>query len=164
MDHIPSLRSTLVRQTTIPAMVILATMVIVILFGALAVQNEISGRQKQAINNLALQSEKYLLETEHLLRAVAISIPEISSERQVALLAQVRAHFPRFSSVFLLDETGRVNVEDTDTISLLGLDMSGEPYYKHARESSDVYFSDPFISLGSHLVSFTAALPIYETR
>jgi len=143
-------------------MVILATMVIVILFGALAVQNEISGRQKQAINNLALQSEKYLLETEHLLRAVAISIPEISSERQVALLAQVRAHFPRFSSVFLLDETGRVNVEDTDTISLLGLDMSGEPYYKHARESSDVYFSDPFISLGSHLVSITAALPIYE--
>ena len=162
MDHIPSLRSTLIRQTTIPAMVILATMVIVILVGALTVKNEISARQKQAIDNLAQQSEKYLLETENLLHAVAISITEISSERQVALLAQVRANFPRFSSVFLLDENGRVIVEDTDTTSLLRLDMSGESYYKHAKESSGVYFSDPFVSLASQLVSITAAHPIYE--
>jgi PAS domain S-box-containing protein len=162
VNQIPSLRSNLIRQSIIHVLVFLFTMVFFILFGANAVRDEISNRQEQAIENLAQQGEIYLSETEHLMHAAALPILNLPSDSQAALLMQVREHFPRFTAIFLLDETGRVVLEDTDAQSMLSLDMSGQPYFRHGKDASHGYFSDPFVSLTNNLVSVTVALPIYD--
>jgi len=143
-------------------MVVVIAIVVIIFYGANAVRSGVYSRQGQAIHTLSQLDEMYLNETENLLHAAAISILQISPENQAALLGQIRDQFPRFSALFLLDVNGRVIVEDTDAQSLLNFDLSGQPYFLHGMQSEHAYFSDPFVSLTTNLVSVTTAHPIYD--
>ncbi len=157
-----SLRSALLRRVIIPTGAVMLILLGVILLGANLIQHQIVEHQRVLIDALARQGDQYLSETERLMHALAYTLVTLPQEGQRTLLAQVRAEYaPRFTALYMLDETGRVLVEDTDTFTLLGLDMSGQSYFDQARQSSQVYFSAPFISLTTGQVAVTSAAPVW---
>ncbi len=161
MNQGRSLRSALLRRVIIPTGAVMLILLGVILLGANLIQRQIVEHQRVLIDALARQGDQYLSETERLMHALAYTLLALPPEGQRTLLAQVRAEYaPRFTALYLLDDTGRVLVEDTDAFTLLGLDMSGQSYFDHARQSSEVYFSAPFISLTTGQVAVTAAAPV----
>ncbi len=157
-----SLRSALLKRVVIPTSAVMLILLGVILLGANLIQRQIVEHQRVLIDALARQGNQYLNETERLLHALAYTLVALSPEGQRSLLANVRAEYaPRFTALYLLDDTGRVLIEDTDAFTLLGLDMSGQSYFDQARQSSSVYFSAPFISLTTGQVAVTSAAPIF---
>ncbi len=156
-----SLRTRLLRVVIIPTIAVMLILFGVILLGARLIQNEIIERQQLLIEALARQGDQYLTETDRLMRVLAYTMIDLSPEYQTELLAQTRANYSRFTAFYLLDETGRVLVEDTDTFTLQGLDLSGEQFFRRACDSGQTYFSDPFISLTTDQVAVTGAVPIF---
>ncbi|HXV99258.1 MAG TPA: cache domain-containing protein, partial [Anaerolineae bacterium] len=156
-----SLRVALLQMVLIPALGVIIILVGVFIISAYITQSQIIQGQQNLINILAQQSNQYLIETRQLLITLASSMLDLDSKIQQKLLSQARANYPRFTAIYLLDNTGRVIAESTESLSLMNLDMTGEAFYRHAQSSKDVFFSDPFISPSTGHVSVTGVIPIY---
>jgi PAS domain S-box-containing protein len=143
---------------------IILTMLAILISALISIRSSVKKRQVQVIDTLTMHVDQYLEETEHLLHVAGHSIFDIPAKNQSSALAQVRNHFPRYSNLLLLDEDGNVIIEESDIPSLLGLDMTGQPYYKAAIASRDIIFSDPFVSISSRLASVTVTYPVYDNE
>lgn len=155
-----SLRNILFRAITIPALAGLLILAGVIFVSLQIIYTGIVGRQSLVIESLAQQGNRFLAETDRLMETIAATVSNLPVENQSRLLVESRRHYPRFTAFYLLDETGRVVLEDTDTLSLLGLDLSGERYFRPVQQTGEIYFSDPFLSLTSGKTSMIVAMPI----
>lgn len=156
-----SLQRVLLYIILIPAGVITLILLSVIVLSATLLKSEIDQRQNLLIDALTHQGNQYLAETDRLMRTLAAGMRDLSPSEQLALLQTARRNYPQFSDFYLLDETGRVNVEDTDATSLLNLDLSGMDYFRHARDDdASSYFSEPFISPTTGRVAVTTAAPV----
>jgi signal transduction histidine kinase/ActR/RegA family two-component response regulator len=155
-----SLRSTLLRVMIALSAAVLVILAAVVLLSTWLVQREILVRQRLLVEALARQGDQYLDETERLMQTVSEVIVDLPSAHQTAVLARARATYSRFAAFYLLDHEGKVLVEQTDMLSLVGLDMSGEQSFLCARESGQTCFSDPFISPTLGQVAVTGAVPI----
>ena len=152
----------LFRMILIPASVVTLILLGVIALSFNLIQSKITEQQGLVIALLARQGNQYLKETDRLMNTLAASLPELLPGDQRQLLHQARLNYPRFSDFYLLDETGRVQMEETSGHSLLNLDLSGASYFRAARTIVTTYFSEPFISPTTGKVSVTAATPIYR--
>ncbi len=155
-----SLRVTLLGGIIIPGIAVTFVLLGVICLGGYLIKNEIVARQKLLVETVARQGNQYLAETGRIMELLAVEMPKLSPPQQTQLLNQTRKAYPRFTALYLLDETGTVSAEATDFTPLKGLDLSGEPFFQNAALQNKIYFSDPFISLNTGQVAVTAAIPI----
>ncbi len=161
MKKTRSLQKTLSRTISIPTLALVLVLLSIILLGVSLIRNALLERQKLQVNAVAQQGDRYLAETGQLLRTLAYSMVNMPSHNQAELMAQIRQNYARFTALYLLDKTGKVLIEDTDSTTLLGLDMSREQFFRRAQETGQLYFSDPFISLATRRVAITGAVPIF---
>ena len=157
-----SLQSTLLKLVVSLAIIALILLLGLTMLGVTLIQNQIAQRQQFLINTLARQGDQYLDETDRFMQAIGNTITNLPPENRQQFLANSRKSYPRFSTLYLLDETGAVIVEDTDTTTLLGLDLSNAQYFKKGREAKQTFFSEPFISLATGNIAVTGAMPIYD--
>ena len=155
-----SLRNILFRAITIPSVAGLLILAGVILLSLRIIYTGIVDRQNLVIDSLSQQGNRFLAETDRLMTTIAATVVGLPVESQTQLLIESRQNHPRFTAFYLLDGTGRVILEDTDTLSLLDLDLSGERYFREVKQTGDIYFSDPFLSLSSGQTLLTVAVPI----
>jgi signal transduction histidine kinase/DNA-binding response OmpR family regulator len=157
-----SLRSTLIRIVLVLALGVLLILSGVVVLSLRLIQNSIVEHQALIISMLARQGDQYLAETTQVVSALASHMVAVPEESRILLLNQKRAYYPRFSALYLLDNRGRVILEDTNTASLLGRDLSNELYFRRARDLGQVYISDPFTSLSSNQVSVIVVAPVVD--
>ncbi len=155
-----SLRRTLLWISAIPMVGVTLVLFAMMMLSAFLLQNDIATQQRLLIAALARQGEQYLNETNRLMQTLAYTLVDFPRDHQAKLLSQARATYPRFTAFYLLDEKGEVVTEDTDRLQLLGLDLSGEQFFRRVKESGRPYFSEPFVSLSSGQVSVINAVPI----
>ncbi len=147
----------------IPTLAVTLVLLSIMLLGTSLIRYEIVARQRGLIDTLARQGDQYLDETGQLMVALVNTVQSFSPADQAVLLTQIRDQYPRFTALYLLDETGRVSVEDTAALALAGLDLSGEPFFRQAQQGSlPYYFSAPFISLTTGQVVVTVAVPRWQ--
>jgi len=159
-----SLRAALFRLVAIQAMVIMVVLFSVIALGLVLIQNQIVQRQQLLIDALARQGDQYLDETDRFMHTLANSIVNLPPGNRQDFLSQTRVNYPRFTNLYLVDGTGRVLIEDTDSTTLLGLDLSSTQFFNQARYSEQTFFSQPFISLATGKIAVTGATPIYTNN
>jgi len=156
-----SLRAALLRVILIQATVILIILTGVIALGIALIQNQIIERQQLLINTLARQGDQYLGETDRTMRTLAGIIKNLAPEARQDFLTQARVNYPRFTTLYLVDEAGMVLAEDTDSTTLLGLDLSSTQFFNQTYESEQTFFSEPFISLVTGEIVVTGATPVF---
>ncbi|WP_062149533.1 sensor histidine kinase [Beggiatoa leptomitoformis] len=149
------------RMLIIFAIQILLVGIAILFVSVHFIQSGIIERQSLLVNALVTQSNRYLSETEEVMRSLAYELTASTVSYQTRLLTQIRTAYPRFASLYLLDAKGYVQVESTaSSISMLGLDLMNTAYYQQAKTSNKTYFSDPFISLVSGRTAITIAIPV----
>jgi len=156
-----SLRTTLFRMMIIPTSAVVLILAGVILLSFQLVQDEIIARQRLSVNNLARQGDQYLAETTRLMGIVADSIGGLSPTQQQKLLVNTRLNYPRFTVMYLLDQSGYVLLEDGSTYLQLDPDQSDEEFFVHVHLTGLPYFSDPFLSLSTEQISAKGAMPVF---
>ena len=149
----------LVFAPTIAAVLIVAGMT---LLSMQLISLEIRRHQSQTISALVLYTDQYLNETSQVLELLALNLLDLAPPDQQRGLMHVRNQYPRLDSVYWLDQTGQVQLENTSTAALLGLDLSNEPYFYSARASRRVFFSPPYTSLDTQQLAITIAVPAYR--
>lgn len=156
-----SLAAHLRRGVIIPTVAVILILLLVILFGAGMVVQDIIHYQTLLIHTLARQGEQYLAETDRLLLTLAGASVHLEPAAQRRLLAETRRAYSQFTALYLLDADGVVLMEDTAAIPLLGLDLSGERFFQQVFHSGQAGYSEPFISLATEKVSVTGATPVF---
>jgi len=165
-----SLGNVVVQVLRLPFAVMIALSAgLAVTAGSLILQ-QIATYQSMRIDGIAYQTNAYLEETGQLL---TMMVPLWSGEHgagdrpdelladQTWLLQQVRLSYPRFQSLYFMDEAGWVQSESTTALSLKGLDLSGETFFKGARDSRALYFSEPFVSATTGGVVIDVAVPLF---
>ncbi len=155
-----TLRAMLLQIVFILVVSIMLILAAVIFLSLNLIQKGIVEQQNLLINTLAQQGDEYLAETERLMDTIASTMVAFSPEAQSQLMAQSRANYPRFSAFHLLDETGQVILENTDTRSLLNLDLSGQESFHQVRDTGQTYYSKPSLSPVTEQTSLTLAVPV----
>lgn len=156
-----SLQAIVFQTFAIPAAAVFLILVSVIYLSLRIIYIDIVDQQRLLIENLVQQSNHYLVETERLMVTIADIILDLPGENQTELLLETRQNYARFVALYLLNDAGQVILENTDTASWLGSDLSGEDYFQRARDSGQIYFSAPFLSLTSGQTSMIVAMPIF---
>ncbi len=156
-----TLRTALLQMAIIPAVGAMLMFIGVILLGGWLLQNDVLVYQKLSINTLAQQSELYLDSTSQLMTMINGVLVNSSPAEQNKLLEQTLKNYPRFTALYLLDQDGKVVLEQTyQGRSLLNLDLSGEKYFRQVQNTEKIFYSDPFISLTTNQIAVTCAVPI----
>ncbi len=155
-----SLRRALFTGLVLPAIIVTALMVGVILLSFNLIKNGFSNHQQTVITVLTRQSDAYVIEINRLMNLLANDIFELPAAQQSHLLANVRQNYPQLTALFLLDHTGRVLVENTSALELHGLDLSGENYFRQVVATRTAYLSDPYISFSTGNIAVIYAVPI----
>ena len=132
--------------------------------GMILIFTQIIQQQNVLTHLVAGQGDQYLRQTSQLLDTLAHVLPHLSSGDQQSVLTQTRLHYPSLTALYLLDADGRVLVEDTIAIRLIGLDLSNEEFFRQISQSKKIYFSLPFISPAIKHVAVTAAVPVMLTQ
>ncbi|MBD3309061.1 hypothetical protein GF348_21950 [candidate division KSB3 bacterium] len=160
----PSLHSMMFKIILIPIVTVIIILFGVVLFGANIIREEIITRQELLIDALARQIDEYWARTGQLMQSLVYAMIDFSPEAQTKLLTQTRARCLRFSTLYLLDDTGRVVAEGTEAATLLGLDMSRERFFDQVKSSKQTYFSTPFISVATGQITVTAVVPVLQDK
>ncbi|MBN2499410.1 MAG: GHKL domain-containing protein [Anaerolineales bacterium] len=162
MKRPQSIRTALIQFVIVPLVVAMLISFAVLFFAGRLLRDSILARQRLTIQTLAVQSEQFIAETDNLMQALNILNSDEEQKNQFAHFSQVRNTYARFDAFYILDENGTVILEDSDSFSLLGLDLSGENFFMEGQYSQTTYYSDPFISLTSGQATVTAAIPMQE--
>jgi len=156
------LQTALLRIIAIPALMVILLLAGVIGLSFRLIQNEIVERQTRVVQALSRQVDQYLSETNRLLRTAAGTMVNTSTDYQQRHLRAIRQESPQIAALYLLDNIGTVLAEDTGSDSLLGMDMSGAPFFVEALRSSQPYLSDPFVSPVNGQVSVIQSVPMFN--
>jgi len=146
---------------------LLAVTLLVIAGIAFQQDQNIKARQIQLVDLLTSQVNDYLEKALGVLSVIGQNVdtmqrPEdIQETMQVALLST-----GSFNTLFYLDENGRILVHVPNDPSLLGIDMSSQPFYASARGISSRGFvaTPPYISLETHGPTMTVVRPLSGGR
>lgn len=157
-----SLRIVLLRMVLLPTLGVAIVLIGMLLFSANTLREELIEGERNLVQAVAQQSNGYVAETRQVMLTLAYVILTLDPDEQLALLTQSRINYPRFSALYLLDGSGHVVMEDTDNLSLLNLDLTGESFFKEAKDSRKPFFSEPFVSPTTGQISLTGVIPIYE--
>ncbi|MCV6638951.1 ATP-binding protein [Candidatus Albibeggiatoa sp. nov. NOAA] len=168
MNKQHSLRSAFFKMIMVLGLQVALILISILWLGIHYVQQEILRHQTLLIEALTEQTERYLTETESLITTLGTSLPNFEQSEQQYLLAQTRRNYPRLNSLYFINAEGYVTIEDSlqhaFKTPLQDLDLSNTPYFRHAQQSQQTYFSEPFISIANEKVSLTLAVPIYHQR
>jgi len=159
-----SLRTTLLRIVTIPALGVFLIWAAVIGLSFFLIQNQIISYQYKIVDDLSRQSDQYLHEVQLPLALLAEAMPQLSPEQQAHMLQLLRKNYPRLSTVYWLNDRGIVHLEDPPTLMLLNLDMSKAPFFRRPAALERPYLSDAFISPTTGDVSVIYSVPIFKDR
>jgi methyl-accepting chemotaxis protein len=166
MNKQHSLRSAFFQMIMVLGLQVALILISILWLGIHYVQQEILRHQTLLIGALTEQTERYLTETESLITTLGTSLPRFEQSKQQYLLAQTRQNYPRLNSLYFINSDGYVTIEDSlqhdFRTPLQDLDLSNAPYFRHAQQSKNTYFSEPFISIANEKVSLTLAVPIYH--
>ena len=133
-----------------------------IFFSFRLLQSNIQNHQRRFITVLANQNDNYLTETIQLLQTITANIADFHEDIQRKILTKTRQSSSRFDAFYLLNKTGRVVLESTDSRSLLDLDMSNRDSFQHVTQTGQTYISTPFYSLSTGKTTLTVAVPILQ--
>ncbi|WP_353573178.1 ATP-binding protein [Candidatus Albibeggiatoa sp. nov. BB20] len=166
MNKQHSLRTAFFQMIMVLGLQVALILISILWLGIHYVQQEILRHQTLLIEALTEQTERYLTETESLITTLGTSLPNFEQSKQQYLLAQTRQNYPRLNSLYFINAKGYVTIEDSlqhdFRTPLQDLDLSNTPYFHHAQQSKNTYFSEPFISIANEKVSLTLAVPIYH--
>jgi len=155
-----SLRRMMLNVTLIPATAVVLIWISVMAFSVYLVRNNIVHQHALMLDTVAKQCEQYLDETGGMLTAAAYGISDLPREYQAHFLSRIKANYPRFATLYLLAPDGRVLVEASSRMSLVGLSFARERFFLPAKQSQAPYFSSPFISLFTNNIAVTGVVPI----
>jgi PAS domain S-box-containing protein len=153
MQKSSSLRTALITHITLAALLpLLVVGLLSLILFARSLTAEIEFKNQALARSLAGEVERFLDEpmavlaqTETLLGSRLIQV-----QRQIdVLLASIIDNYPYFESVLVLDRDGRVQHLSPRDSEYLGLNMSGQPFIRAAREAGFPVWSQTFISLQS---------------
>jgi two-component system sensor kinase FixL len=157
---LPSLRTKLLKIVLIPTLVVMLMLLGVVVFGGNMIRNAMIERQRLIVDSLARQGTQYVEETGKLIQSLADAITQFSREHQQTLLNQFGHNYPRFTTLYLVDSTGRIVVEQSTTVKMLGFDMSEERFFREERDANTLYFSEPFLSIFTNTITVTMAVSL----
>lgn len=159
-----SIKQSLYRLVLIPALLWLLSLVAIIALSNQLVFDVIENEQILSVSSIAGLGGQYLTETEMLLQTLGAVVASLPPEERDGLLAQSHVNYPRFTALYLLDAQGQVVSESksANIPSLLGFDLSGEPYFRAVSALRQPLFSDTFYSIAIGDIAATAAQPIME--
>jgi putative nucleotidyltransferase with HDIG domain len=161
-NRIFSLRKTFLRLTIAPTLLISLLLLILVSAASYIVIQQVIRQQLATLDVLSERVNRYLDETGTMMSVTANIIVELSPDLQNQFLKNVREDIPRFTALHLLDINGRVIAEDSDALSLLGLDLSGETFFNPVSKDQQIFFSNPYISLATGRVAVSVAVPVMK--
>lgn len=133
------------------------------LFAAILLYREIVYNQQAEVDRIALQVNTYLQDRSRLMASLAASVARAGPQASRALLSDSKLIIPGFEALYALDGRGTVILADHSRLYPLevGLDLSGERFFRQAAQATSTVFSPPFVSLTTGQVVTTAANPYY---
>lgn len=157
-----TLQDILLQAVNVPVAIVLVVLIsFSVVAGGLGLRLVIEDQTHQA-EDLFWVGEIYLGETHRDLELLSANLMNVDEDTGGQLLQTTRDIHPKILSLYVLDETGRVTLAETDEGNLLGLDLSGENYFQEVIEIEDFYLSEPLVSVWVRQIVVTAAHPIIE--
>ena len=154
-----SLRRMLLNYISGPILIILSAMFIIFLVTSYFLTRSILATQDGLLHGVSGQIELFLDETSLLVESLSDATEYLNRNQIFTTMENLREKYPRFQAFYILDSEGVVVVESVDQPWLLGLDLSGEEFFKKI-PGMETRFSDPFVSLLTDQVVVTLATPI----
>jgi signal transduction histidine kinase len=148
------------RINIIPVITLVAVLLIAIVYRSALLRQSVQELQQVRIHEVSRLSEFYLDDTVNLMRALAGVYYEVIPENRLDVFRQVRGAYPRFTAFYVVNPQGKVVLEDTSGVSLMGFDLSGESFFQDPLSRQGVHFSNPVISLATGTVVVSVALPL----
>ncbi len=159
-----TLNSALLRMVVIPAIILLFILASISVLSARLIYSNVQSTQAVLIHAAARQGSQYLDGTAALMTDLGALVLTLPSDTYPILLTETSQNYQRFTALYLLDENGKVLLEykPQDLRPFIGFDLSGESYFKPARDSKKTYFSDTFFSVTTNDLAVTVAQPLYK--
>lgn len=164
MKKISSLRKTLFRTILIPTLGLFIILFLTIIISIRIIQRQSTSQQRFIVNTIALQNIEYFNEVISVIEILRHALPNLPQDKGSRFLTRVRRDNPRFTTFYILDEDGHVISESTDNLSLQGLDLSGEVYFKELSKTTNIYISPPYLSLSSGKLSLIAGIVMLDSE
>lgn len=155
----PSLSRTLTRYVFNAAFTVYLVLFIGIASSTVFTVQSILDAQNIKISTVSDQINIYLQEIDQITLLLADSVQHLDQDELAEFLDHAREDSPSFTSIYVVNPAGIVTVESSDSPMLLGLDLSGEPFFENVQPGKP-YYSEPFISLLEEDVVVTTAAPI----
>ena len=102
-----SLSASLLRLVAIPAGIMLLVLAGIIFFSGQQVYNDVKKEQSLLVMGIARQARQYFNETALLIKNTGSIIAGDLMEGQSHFLRHIHKNYPRFTTLYLLDETGK---------------------------------------------------------
>ncbi len=150
----------LVLVTILP-LVLIGLITLHVLTGYL--EREITHKNFLLSKSLSGEIGVFINEPKDILRQLATMIEGGAlrdRELFVASLESVLSNYPVFEMIEVLDQKGRIEAVAPFRRDYLGLNMSGERFFKETQKTRDVYWSSAFISQHTGEPSLTVSLPL----
>jgi PAS domain S-box-containing protein len=107
----------------------------------------LGAQQMELARTLAHTVEFFLTDAERMLSSVA-RVADLSDKEALSLyLRSTREGFEHFDTLYRLDESGVIVMLEPYEPRYVGLDQSGQSYYKQAQETGGFIVSQPFNSM-----------------
>ncbi len=164
MRKTSSIKSKLNKVIIIPAIFVLMLLIGAVLFNILLLKSTILQQLNFSTAIITEKANAYLNGAEILLNTISYSILDLDLQEKYNLLKETMINNGKFTIMYLLDEKGRVLVENTGTDKFRSFDLSGESFYKGAISTGKLFYSEPFISIFSDKISVTISLPIIRNN
>ncbi len=159
--HLSPLRVLLFRLFFVPMVGISLILIGMTVYHASTLLDEIRHEQQTRINSLTQITDQYIDDTSNLIHTLGhMFSSDNEGVHRTEMLKNIREDYPRFTTVYFLDRNGKIVLENGSMVNMLGLDLSGEPFYKAVINTKDSYVSETFISLETGLLTITAATPV----
>lgn len=161
---VTSLKHSLYRLVLIPALLLFLMILGTTVLSSQLAFDEVEKEQTLVVETISRLGWQYLDETQVLLRTLGAVLMDLSPSDRDRLLLTTHANYPRFTALYLLDAQGQVLNESkpVNVPSLLNFDLSGEPFFRGARISTQTYFSATFFSIPTGDIAVTVAQPMFD--
>lgn len=155
-----TLRNVLFQVAQVPFLVLFALLIGINLLQVYYAYNNLVKEQFLLATTIKMQSNEDLREIRLMVEnAASMMEADMDDAAKTELLKQLRMHFPFFQAIYYANRDGYVLIESTDQFSLLGLDTSGNGYYREVIQRGESYISAPYISLSTGKATINIASP-----
>ncbi len=122
--------------------------------------------QSWVVQTIELQSSKDLEDIRRLVSSIGTVVdPQRAASRNPRVLTYFQQEFPYFQALYIADPAGFVILANDTHLSMVGIDISGNEYFKQVsreRHQANAYISEPFVSLGTGKATVYVAVSVLK--